>query len=154
MTFLVTDYCRLDANGRLKLPPDIISGFESFGSRHIVLQCWSEGSLALIPKSSWERMYRELGYHSSSMIASFEGRQKQRLFTRFTLFTEITAQGRITIPQALRERAKLILGEKLVLSGLGECVEVWNLDLFEQNSLELNEKEEQTLLQEKSDFMT
>jgi division/cell wall cluster transcriptional repressor MraZ len=136
-----TEQCRLDANGRLKLSPKAIACFKAFGGLELVLHYWPEGCLALLPKSTWERMYYEQGYASSSNLDSVAGRQRQRLFTRFTHSTEISAQGRVSIPSALRERAALQCGELVLLAGYGESLEVWQPQRFELLNAELDRLE-------------
>jgi DNA-binding transcriptional regulator/RsmH inhibitor MraZ len=136
-----TEQCTLDANGRLKLSPKAIACFEKCGGREVVLHCWPEGCLGVIPKSTWERMYYEQGYASSGMLATFEGRQKQRLFNRFTQYDAITVQGRITIPAAFRERADLQPGQPVLVSGYGECLEIWSPERFEAINAQLDEQE-------------
>lgn len=141
MDFGGSEQCTLDANGRLKLSPKAIACFEKCGGREVVLHCWPEGCLGVIPKSTWERMYYEQGYASSGMLATYEGRQKQRLFNRFTQYDAITVQGRITIPAAFRERSGLQPGQAVQVSGYGECLEVWGPERFVAINTELDEKE-------------
>ncbi len=141
MDFGGTEHCILDANGRLKLSPGAIASFERSGGRELVMHCWPEGCLGLVPKSTWERMYYEQGYAGSAMLATFAGRQKQRLFNRFTQHDVITAQGRITIPAAFRERASLQPGQAVVVAGSGESLEVWNPERFAAINAELDEVE-------------
>jgi len=140
-----TEQCKLDANGRLKLSPKAIACFEKCGGHEVVLHCWPEGCLGVLPKGTWERMYYEQGYASSAMQATFEGRQKQRLFNRFTEYTEITSQGRITISGALRERVNLLPGQSVLVSGYGECLELWDPERFAAINVELDEREQQEL---------
>jgi DNA-binding transcriptional regulator/RsmH inhibitor MraZ len=141
MDFAGTEHCILDANGRLKLSPAAIASFERSGGRELVMHCWPEGCLGLVPKSTWERMYYEQGYAGSAMLSTFAGRQKQRLFNRFTQYDVITAQGRITIPTAFRQRVSLQPGQPVVVSGSGECLEVWNPERFAAINTELDEAE-------------
>ncbi|NMA43596.1 MAG: hypothetical protein GX946_09480 [Oligosphaeraceae bacterium] len=145
MHFSGTEQCTLDANGRLKLPPRVIATFKMLGGLEVVLHCWPEGCLALLPKSTWRRMYYEQGYASSGNLDSIAGRQRQRLFTRFTHSTEISAQGRISIPPALRERAALQCGEQVLVAGYGESLEIWQPQRFEQINAELDRLEAKEL---------
>lgn len=90
-------------------------------------------------------MYYEQGYASSGNLDSIAGRQRQRLFTRFTHSTEISAQGRISIPPALRERAALQCGEQVLVAGYGESLEIWQPQRFEQINAELDRLEAKEL---------
>lgn len=85
----------------------------------------------LYPLEAWERVEQKLAEVPSS------DRSKQRFLERVNYFgaqLRLDAQGRVVVPQILRERAG-IAGD-VVVSGRIEHLEIWNRELFDQKLLE------------------
>ncbi len=80
-----------------------------------------DGTLSVYTKKSWNKLEEKINQLSMT-------KEKNRAFARFILSgsQEISpdSQGRILIPQHLRDHAKL--GSKLVWTGLGDKAEIWS----------------------------
>jgi len=113
---------QLDEKGRLSLPAPYRR--ESADQRFILVQPYPP-SLALYPEGEWVGVEERL----QDMLRDPQG----RLWVLKVLSnaTEVVpdAQGRILIPQNLREAAGL--GGQALLVGAINKVEVWNPELFE-----------------------
>lgn len=117
---------KIDAKGRLKLPTDFRRFLdERYGSDLFVTSV--EGSSALIyPLPVWEEIEARLAAMPTA------NRTKVRFLERVSYFGQqvaMDAQGRLLVPQILREKAA-ITGE-VVVSGRLDHLEVWNRERFE-----------------------
>ncbi|MEM9554107.1 MAG: division/cell wall cluster transcriptional repressor MraZ [Acidobacteriota bacterium] len=122
---------KIDDKGRLKVPTEFrrLLG-EQFGREVFVTSITGESGL-VYPLATWEENERKLAQVPSS------NRAKQRFLERVNYFGQqlkLDAQGRVVVPQILRERAE-ILGE-VVVSGRLDHLEVWNRDRFDQRLLD------------------
>ena len=111
----------IDHKGRLGLPPALRRGAGK-AARSFVLVKGFEGCLALYTEDGWEQVEARL-----EQLAI--GRRKARAFQRMLYLnaTRVTvdAQGRITIPPALMDRAGL--GKEAVLLGQNQGkIEIWD----------------------------
>lgn len=118
---------KIDAKGRFKVPTDF---------RRILADNWGDdvfvtsirGDFAtLYPLSVWEAL--------ESRLLALPGtdRARQRYLERASYFgqqTRLDAQGRIVVPQTLREKAG-ILGE-VVVNGSLDQLQIWNRARFEK----------------------
>ena len=116
---------KLDNKGRVVIPIDY---------RDMLHDCFFitrslDGCLSIYEKESWEKFEEEL----SKLPYTDE---RARLLKRFTLGSsvkvEIDKQGRILIPQILREAAKL--NDDIVFVGVSERIEVWDKESFDKNN--------------------
>ena len=113
-----TDTYSIDDKGRLAIPAQ---ARRSAGkSTTFLLVPGFEGCLALYSESQWARVEERL--------QSLPGKRKDRAFKRALLMhakrVSVDAQGRITIPSTLLDRAAL--GKDAVLLGQGTHIEIWN----------------------------
>ncbi len=118
---------KIDAKGRLKVPTDF---------RRILTEAWGDevfvtsvrGDLALLyPMPVWEAVESRL------LALPATDRARQRYLERVNYFGQqgrLDAQGRIVVPQVLREAAG-ILGEVVVCGAL-DHLQVWNHQVFAQ----------------------
>jgi MraZ protein len=112
---------RIDDKGRLKIPEGFRSVVESrYGPELFVTSVTGE-YVRLYPMAVWQEVERRLADVPSSNPS------KQRFVDRVNFFGQVAAldkQGRVVIPQLLRESAAMA-GEVSVL-GLQNHLAVWN----------------------------
>lgn len=91
-----------------------------------------DGQCAQIyPFPIWERIAQKLQEPPRMDPAKIK---LQRLTSYYGLMTQMDPQGRILIPQKLREKAQ-ILGDVVVL-GRGDHLEVWNEEVYKKDLTE------------------
>ncbi len=127
----------LDQKGRIILPAKFRPSFERGG----YLSQYLNRCLALWPPEAFDEQMRS---QKQAQHESPEKRQLARLWSAGTHEVEVDRQGRIAIPQYLREFARLD-GEVLV-HGAIERVELWNPEVWSQKV----EAAERALTQEES----
>lgn len=116
----------LDAKGRIRIPPrfrDILR--DRYDDQLVVTNL--DRCLIAYPLPEWERIEEKLG--GLSLV-----RQDVKAFQRFFLSgaTECSfdRQGRILIPQTLRDHARL--EREVVLAGMTRNFEIWSKPLWEE----------------------
>ncbi len=107
----------IDSKKRLTLPS---KWRKSLGEK-VVLTTGLDKSLFLFTVTEWEQMAKKL---TSLSIGSSESRNFNRFFLANAFELDIDSQGRVVIPEVLREYADL--KETLVLAGMYTRIEVWN----------------------------
>ncbi|MEM1205344.1 MAG: division/cell wall cluster transcriptional repressor MraZ [Acidobacteriota bacterium] len=118
---------KIDGKGRLKVPTEFRRQLDETWGPEVFITSVSGESAHVYPLAVWEEVERKLASVPSS------DRAKQRYLERVNYFGQqlkLDSQGRVVIPQILRERAQ-ILGE-VVVSGRLEYLEVWNRESFDQ----------------------
>ena len=113
-----SEHFSIDDKGRLAIP---VQARRSAGKNTtFLLVPGFEGCLALYDESQWARVEERL--------QQLPGKRMERAFKRQLLMNAkrvtVDAQGRITIPSALLDRAGL--GKDAVLLGQGTHIEIWN----------------------------
>ena len=108
----------IDDKGRIAIPAQ---ARRSAGkSTTFLLVPGFEGCIALYDESQWARVEEKL--------QQLSGKRKDRAFKRALLMNAkrvaVDAQGRITIPSTLLDRAGL--GREAILFGQGTHIEIWN----------------------------
>lgn len=133
LAFCGEEKCTLDTNGRLKLPLQFIeSFFQQDKSGEIVLHCLNEGALALYPVATFKEMRcREL-QQQERIANSLLMRRNLRRFGALSCSGNISAQGRITIPESYRKRCELEHSTSVVIVGIEIGVEIWNAARWEK----------------------
>src|SRR5262245_36007945 len=112
---------RIDDKGRLKIPNGFLSFVESQWGRELFVTSVTGEFVRLYPMAVWLEVERKLAAVPSSNPS------KQRCLDRVNFFgqvLEIDKQGRVLVPQLLRETAAMA-GEVSVL-GLQNHLAVWN----------------------------
>ena len=126
LSFCGIDFCSIDANGRVKLSPKVLEDFTSRGT-DIVLLCLPEGAVAVYPEETYQKIRASREVTDERAAGSFLGRQMLRRSGAWSQSQRISAQGRITLPQAFREHAGLAAGsQKIVVAGTEIGIELWN----------------------------
>jgi len=128
MSFFTSEYdCKLDAKGRLALPSKVRASLPSGASEDLVLRRGFEPCLVLYPMLEYKKIYSKV-----KGLSEFteEYRRFQRSFFRGNADVELDSAGRINIPKKMMEFANL--EKEVILVGLGNRVEIWNPDQYEE----------------------
>ncbi|MCP4663016.1 MAG: division/cell wall cluster transcriptional repressor MraZ [bacterium] len=123
-------HTKIDEKGRLKVPTEFRRILEERYGPEVFITSVLGTSATLYPLSVWEEIEDRLAKVPSS------DRTKQRYLERVNYFGQqlrLDNQGRVVIPQTLRENAE-ITGE-VVVSGRLEQLEIWNRERFDQKLL-------------------
>ncbi len=112
----------IDAKGRVMIP----SKFRTkLGDRFIITK-GLDGCLFIYTLEEWNKFEEKL---KNLPFSSKDARQFTRFFLAGAEECELDSQGRILVPQSLREYAKL---EKEVISiGVSNRIEIWNVETWE-----------------------
>jgi MraZ protein len=111
---------KVDEKGRLKIPAAFLEELKGYGDRFYVTSETGD-SARIYPMKNWEEVEAKLARLSSY------NKTKQKFLTKTNYYgqvVEIDGQGRILIPQVLREAA-LMKGDVDVNGNL-TYLEVWN----------------------------
>jgi len=112
----------IDAKGRLIIP----SKFREILGDAFVVTKGLDGCLFVYDNEEWKRFEEKL---RSLPITNKEARQFVRFFLAGATEAEVDKQGRILIPNVLREFAELT--KDVVLVGVGSRIEIWGRERFE-----------------------
>ena len=108
----------LDDKNRLTLPARFRQAFVE----GIVVTRGMDGCLFAYTRDAWEGM---VGSRLATLnTLSKEGRRMQRFFFSGATETELDKQGRVGLPAALLEHAKL--GRDVVVAGVHDHLEIWD----------------------------
>ncbi|KYG72508.1 division/cell wall cluster transcriptional repressor MraZ [Roseivirga echinicomitans] len=128
MAFFTSEYdCKLDVKGRLALPSKVRAALPDNASEELVLRRGFEPCLVLYPMIEYKKIYSKIKGLSEF---SEEYRRFQRTFFRGNVDVELDGAGRINIPKKMMEYASL--EKEVVLVGLGNRIEIWNPDQYEE----------------------
>ena len=128
MAFFTSEYdCKLDVKGRLALPSKVRAALPDNASEELVLRRGFEPCLVLYPMIEYKKIYSKIKGLSEF---SEEYRRFQRTFFRGNVDVELDGAGRINIPKKMMEYAGL--EKEVVLVGLGNRIEIWNPDQYEE----------------------
>lgn len=127
------EHCKLDANGRIKLPPEMLKEFlDREPEGEVVLRCLPEGALGLYTQKAYEIMLSELVNEAKTPLNSLARRRELRYEGAWSFRCKISPQGRITLPAGFRKFAALELGEPCIVTGSTTGVEFWNCDRWQK----------------------
>jgi MraZ protein len=108
----------IDDKNRLTLPARFRHAFED----GIVVTRGMDGCLFAYTRGDWDALVQ--GRLSTLNPLSKEGRRLQRFFFSGATEAELDKQGRVGIPAALLEHAKL--GRDVVVAGVHDHLEIWD----------------------------
>ena len=139
LLFCGQDRCHMDANGRLKLSPRVISDFQRECDGEIVMHCLPEGAVAVYP----EKIFLEMRAHSGNPAArignSMLQRRELRRYGALSTSGKISEQGRLTLPQGFRDYGALQPGDDILVVGVEVGVELWNAERWEAELAKMDE---------------
>jgi MraZ protein len=114
---------QLDPKGRVSLPARFR---EALGDG-----CWltigQDRCLFVFPRAEWERRSQEV---SSSPLSDTRGRAYARMFFANSDQARVDGQGRLTIPQRLRDAVDI--AKEVVVLGVRDRIEIWDRAAWER----------------------
>ncbi len=113
----------LDDKGRLAIP----SRFREDLGEGVVVTRGFDRCLMAFPRNAWEQLAKRV---SELSLGQNEARNLRRLLFSGASDLALDRQGRILIPQNLREYAGL--GDQVIVAGLNTHFEIWALDSWGQ----------------------
>ena len=119
----------LDDKNRLTLPAKFRQDF----AEGIVVTRGMDGCLFAYTPEDWAALVQ--GRLATLDPLSKEGRRMQRFFYAGATEAELDKQGRVGIPQALLEHAKL--GRDVVVAGVHDHLEIWDRDAWRRELAEV-----------------
>ncbi len=139
LAFSGHDLCTIDANGRIKLSPRVISDFIEKCGDEVVLHCLPEGALALYPEDIYLEMRRRETDPAGRAGQSVVFRREMRRFGALSQSERISKQGRITIPTGFRKLLNLDPGTDVCVVGVEIGVEIWQIDKWREEIERINQ---------------
>ncbi len=132
----------MDNKRRVSIPVRYREILQERQDRQIILTNW-DGYILAFPQSEWVKVEAKLGE-----LALF--RKDYRAFQRFLISgveeCPLDRQGRILIPQGLREYAKL--DREVAVVGLVRNFEIWDRERYEAHRKQLEETIDESVLHE------
>lgn len=113
----------LDPKGRVSLPARFREAFDE----GLWLTVGQDRCLYCFPRAEWERRAGEVG---ASPLSDADGRAFARLFFASADEVRLDGQGRVTIPQRLREAVGI--RKDVVVLGVRDRIEIWDRAEFER----------------------
>lgn len=114
----------IDTKGRIIIPSKFR---EALGEEFVVTQ-GLDGCLFVYPNEEWMNFVTQL----KNLPGSKEARQLQRYFMAGAASCEVDKQGRILIPNKLREQAGL--EKDIVFVGVLSKIEIWSKEKWDSNN--------------------
>ena len=115
----------IDAKGRLIIP----SKFREILGDVFVVTKGLDGCLFVYDNEEWKRFEEKL---RALPITNKEARQFVRFFLAGAAEVEVDKQGRILLPNVLREFAQI--NKDVALLGVGSRIEIWGRERFEDTA--------------------
>lgn len=115
----------LDSKGRMIVP----ARFREDLDGALYLSQGFDHNLRLLPESIFASIYERITTMSSTDPTA---RQLRRLIFSTAQQADVDGNGRILIPKYLREVARL--DDEAVIVGVGEAIEIWSPEAWEQQS--------------------
>ena len=124
--FRVVQHINMDAKGRLAMPARQREPLHACCEGKMVATIDTRSTcLVIYPLPEWERIEQDIQALPALKPAV---KRFQRLMLGYASDMELDGNGRVLLPQSLREYARL--EKKLVLVGLGNKLELWSEDLW------------------------
>jgi len=115
----------IDAKGRIIVP----SKFRELLGERFVVTKGLDGCLWVFPSEEWESFSEKL---RSLPVANKDARKFVRHFMAGAMDAELDKQGRILLPQNLRDFAEL--EKDITMVGTGARIEIWDKKAWEKGS--------------------
>lgn len=135
----------IDEKWRLAVP----SRFRRELGRELIIARWYEGCLLLISRDAWQEMVSRL---TGDVLATLSARDTDRFLLAGSFEAELDKQGRFVVPPGLRVYSQL--ENDVIFAGLGDRVEIWNKNNWEEREStlikEAGEKVEQLYKERKA----
>ena len=122
----------VDAKGRMIIPQK----FREILGTNFVITRGLDGCLSVYPMEAWEVFTQKL---KALPISNANARQFVRYFMAGASECELDKQGRILIPQSLR--SDVGISKEVIVTGVGERVEIWAMEKWEEYNSRLTSDE-------------
>ena len=113
----------IDPKGRLSIP----SRYREILGDEFVISKGMDGCLFVYANETWKEFEAKL---AALPLVNRQARQLARFFLSGAQYVTVDKQGRILVPQDLRDFAGL--EKDVVLSGMGSRIEVWSLEKWNE----------------------
>ena len=113
----------LDPKGRVSLPQRFRAAFDE----GLYLTLGQDRCLYGFPRAEWERRSEEV---ASFPLSDNDGRAYARLFFGSSDEAKVDSQGRVTIPQRMREVVGIT--KDVVVLGVRDRMEIWDRETWER----------------------
>lgn len=123
------EYCKLDSNGRFKLPIALKKQLESSDNRFVIKNSIFSECLELWTYASFEKEIEKL--KSKLNPYSIEDRHLLRKFSEGNII-EMDSNDRFVIPAEQKDVLKS--GKELVLQSVGDWIEIWDYDTYQKET--------------------
>ncbi len=114
----------LDSKGRVTIP----SRFREELPDGVVVTRGLDRCLAVYPLAVWDEIAQKV---TALPLTDPRGRALRRVFFADAVNAELDRQGRVLLPDRLREYAELESSAEVVIVGLDRFVELWNPERWE-----------------------
>jgi len=123
----------IDEKGRLTIP----AKFREALIPGLTVTRGLDQCLYVFPKDDWDRFAAKL---KQLPLTNTSARSLTRFFLSYADDSKPDKQGRVLIPNYLREFAKL--GDRVIVGGQGDRLEVWNIEAWETQRAKLEQDPE------------
>ena len=120
---LGTHSYQLDPKGRISLP----GRFREALADGAYLTLGQDGCLFCFPRAEWEDRSSEV---RAAPLSDTEGRAYARMFFGNAESVDLDAQGRLVVPQRLRQQVDI--GKEVVVVGVQDRMEIWDREAHER----------------------
>jgi len=122
-SFLGQHRYQMDAKGRIALPSRFLDAF----GKSMLLILGRDAGLWAYAEEDWHRVTERI---DSSPLSTREERNRARTLFGHAERVNVDGQGRVVIPQFLRERARL--SDVVVVLGVSDHLEIWPGDEWDR----------------------
>lgn len=112
----------VDAKGRIFVP---VKFRDELGSA-IYVSCSFSGCVTVFTEASWNKLSEQI----LSALPAINGETPKRSVFRRTQSAEIDSGGRILLSSKMREHAGI--GKNAVIIGMGDRIEIWSAEKYEE----------------------
>lgn len=140
MLNLLGEYkCKIDVKGRLIFPAPLRRKLELILHHGLVVnRDIFEDCLVIYPQPEWDKVNQEM-----SRLSRYNKKHQlfQRKFMKGATHVELDSSGRVNLPSLLLEYAGINAKEdnEIIVSGLGEKIEIWSKARYSQSVLDDSE---------------
>ena len=137
---------KMDTKGRVVVPSKFR---DELGNQVVVTKGLGENCLYAFSRESWEKVVSK---HEELPMTNMKVRNFNRFFLAGASNLEADKLGRVLVSSALREYA--LLDKEVVWVGVGNRMEIWDVDKWKENSDKfIGDSEDSIDMEELSEYM-